>query len=159
MKEGKFEIQVRKNTAYRDSKDERGQSLTELALTLVLLLILVAGLIDLSRAFFAYMALRDAAQEGAVYGSIDPTNTTAIESRVRGTSQSQVDLTNTTDVSVAISYTSGNACASVDGSNGISVTVTYSNFILTTPFLGTILGSQTFTLEATMTDTILRPPC
>ena len=141
------------------SCSEKGQSLTELTLTLVFLLILIAGLVDLSRAFFAFMALRDAAQEGAIYGAIDPTNTAGIENRVRDTSSAPVDLSNTSEVAVATTYTSGNACASTDGSNGITVTVTYSGFVITMPFLGTILGSQTFTMEAAMTDTILRPPC
>lgn len=49
---------------------EQGQSLVELALSLVLLLTLLAGLVDFGRAFFTYVALRDAAQEGAAYASV-----------------------------------------------------------------------------------------
>ncbi len=145
--------------ANKTKKNERGQSLAEFALTLVAVLTLLAGIVDVSRAFFVYMALRDAAQEGAIFGSLDPTNTSAIEARVRGTAQHPVDLSNITDVSVVISYPNGNSCASTTGSNGIQVTVSFNNFILTTPFLGTILGAQTFTIDASMVDTILRPPC
>lgn len=49
---------------------EQGQSLIELSLSLVMLLILLAGLVDLGRGFFTYITLRDAAQEGASYASV-----------------------------------------------------------------------------------------
>ncbi len=51
---------------------ESGQSMVEFALVLVFLLALLAGVFDIGRAFFAYIIIRDAAQEGAVYGSIAP---------------------------------------------------------------------------------------
>jgi Flp pilus assembly protein TadG len=51
---------------------ERGQSLVELTLTFMILLVLLGGVLDLGRALFTFVALRDAAQEGAVYGSIQP---------------------------------------------------------------------------------------
>ena len=105
---------------------EKGQSLVELALTLTFTLLLIAGLVDFSRAFFSLMALRDAAQEGAAFGSLDPTNLTGIENRVRETSQNPVDLSDPSQVTVAISYTTGNACASPDGSNGITA-VSYTH--------------------------------
>ena len=58
---------------------ENGQSFVEMAIALVILLLLVGGIVDLGRAFFSTMTLRDAVQEGALYGSIDPTNTTTIK--------------------------------------------------------------------------------
>jgi Flp pilus assembly protein TadG len=143
----------------KGKKPASGQSLVELALTLSLVLLLIAGLVDLSRAFFTLMALRDAAQEGASFGAINPTNTFGIESRVRSTSQDIVDLSDVSQVTVSISYTTGNACAAPDGSNGITLTVTYNNFTLITPFLGTIIGTQTIPISTSITDTILRPPC
>ncbi len=142
----------------RSLSSERGQSLAELALTLVIVLTMLAGLVDIGRAFFTFMALRDAAQEGAVFGALDPTNTAGIEQRVRTSSQQPVNLSDASEVQVSISYT-GSACASADGFNGITVTVKYNNFVLTTPFLGAILGQQSFTIQASATDTILRPPC
>ena len=54
------------------ARKEQGQSLVELALSLTLLLLLLGGAIDLGRMFFTYIALRDAAQEGAIYGSYCP---------------------------------------------------------------------------------------
>ena len=132
---------------------ERGQSLVELALTLTLILTLLAGIFDLGRGFFSSVALRDAAQEGALYGSINPTNTSGIINRVRSASTTPVDLTDTENVDVIISI-SGAACAG----GAITVRVVY-DYQLTMPFIGTILGTQTIPITATVTDTILRPGC
>lgn len=133
---------------------EKGQSFVELALAFILIMIMLAGVLDLGRAFFTYITLRDAAQEGALYGSLDPTASALIEDRVRSTSSNPVDLTNTTDVQVDITLL-GQPCMG----QGIKVDVTYATFPLAMPFLGTILGTQTIPLHATATDTILRPPC
>ncbi len=64
---------------------EQGQSLVEFAISLVIILLLLAGVVDLGRAFFAYIIVRDAAQEGAVYGAIhanDPGLETLVKERV-----------------------------------------------------------------------------
>ena len=53
-------------------KQQRGQSLVELAISLMVILMLLMGAIDFGIALFAYVSMRDAAQEGAVYGSIEP---------------------------------------------------------------------------------------
>jgi len=42
--------------------------------------------------------------------------------------------------------------------NGIQVTLTY-NYPIVMPLLGTVLGSQTIPLTASVTDTILSPAC
>ncbi len=131
---------------------ESGQSFVELALTLVVLLVLIAGIVDLGRAFFTYIALRDAAQEAAIYGAINPTDSSGINSRGMAT------LTNRVDTStVSISPTLTGSCA--NGTNSIQVDVLFSNFSITMPFLGTVMGSQTFNITASVTDTILSPPC
>jgi len=100
---------------------EKGQSFVELAMTLVFVLILLAGLVDLSRLFFVYMELRDATQEGAVFGSIDPDNHDGIRNRVRDTANFPIDLSGLSDADIAISYGGGGACASSDGLNGITI--------------------------------------
>lgn len=51
---------------------QRGQSLVEMAIGFVLLLIVVCGLLDIGRAYFVYIALEDGAGEAALYLSIDP---------------------------------------------------------------------------------------
>ncbi|MGA9398550.1 MAG: TadE family protein, partial [Anaerolineaceae bacterium] len=61
---------------------EDGQSLVEVAISLTLLLVLLAGAVDFGRLFIAYMSMRDAAQEGIAYGSIYPTYCDQIIGRV-----------------------------------------------------------------------------
>lgn len=53
-------------------KGQRGQSLVEFSLTAVVLLIIVSGLLDLGRLYFAYVALEDAAGEAALYLALNP---------------------------------------------------------------------------------------
>jgi Flp pilus assembly protein TadG len=135
---------------------ERGQSMTELALILVFILLLLAGVVDLGRAFFTYMALREAAQEGALYGSTNPTDDANIETRARNASNLLQDLSSdpNADTSVTVTIT-GDACTG----NAITVTVSYDNFPITMPFIGSFVGSQTIPISASITDTILSPSC
>ncbi|MGD8752021.1 MAG: TadE/TadG family type IV pilus assembly protein [Anaerolineales bacterium] len=141
------------------SDKEKGQSLLELAVVFTLLMLILAGVADLGRAFFTYIALRDAAQEGAAYGSIyrvnsgDPIDHGAIEARTRSTSSNPVDL-QSVDVVVQIGI-SGAECMGDD----IEVTVSYDSFPLVTPFLGSIINSQTIAISASVKDNILTPPC
>ena len=131
---------------------ERGQSLAELALTLSFVLILLSGVVDLGRAFFTYMALRDAAQEGALYGSVNPTATAAIKSRVLNTSELVSGIVSDADITINIT---GQACTGSE----ITVRVSYDDFPLTMPFLGSFLGRQNIPISAAINDTILTPAC
>lgn len=63
-------------------RTEKGQSLVELAFGMVVLLVLLAGIVDLGRLLFFYIAMRDAAQEGAVYGQLNPMFCLDIHNRV-----------------------------------------------------------------------------
>ncbi len=138
---------------------QRGQSLVELAVSLTVILLLLAGAVDFGMAFFSYTALRDAAQEGALYGSINPTNYDGITQRVRQASSTPVNLADESKVFVSISII-GEACqGTTNGStNAIQVMVAY-NYPIIMPFLGRILGTQTIPLRAIITDTILSPIC
>lgn len=51
---------------------ERGQSMVELSLMLVMLLVILSGVLDLGRGFFSYIAIQNAAGEGALYAAINP---------------------------------------------------------------------------------------
>ena len=142
------------------NKSERGQSLVEFTFGAIVLIVLLVGMVDFGRAFYTYVALRDAAQEGAVYGSICPKNAANIEQRVRTSSSEPVDLTDTTHVKVTCRYVANNAaCGS--GSvptpgTGIRVAVEYDDFMITMPFLGGLIGRQSITIRAEVEDTILR---
>jgi Flp pilus assembly protein TadG len=122
----------------------------EFALSLFFILLLVSGIVDLGRAFFTYMDLREAAQEGAVYGSVFPNNNTEIANRVKGSSNSIENAS----VNIVIAY-DVDPCAG----NDIQVTVEMDDFPITMPFLGTILGTQEIMIAASATDRIITPLC
>lgn len=143
----------KRSDSAKRQRSERGQSLVELALSLSVILLLLAGAVDFSIAYFSFSAMQDAAQEGALYGSVHPGDTVGIKDRVRHASSNPVDLANEdlVDVEVALS---GDACEG----NEIKVNVIY-DYPISMPFIGSIIGSQKITLNASVTDTILQPIC
>lgn len=58
------------------NKREEGQGLLEFALIFTLLMMLLFGIIDFSRIFFAYATMSHGAREGTRYGIIHPGNPT-----------------------------------------------------------------------------------
>lgn len=54
----------------RGRKREQGHAMTEMALTLPIILMLVMGIMDFGRALFVYSQLSNAAREGARWGSV-----------------------------------------------------------------------------------------
>ena len=141
------------NNPTKHRQSERGQSLVELAMSLTVILLLLSGAVDFSIAYFSFAAMQDAAQEGALYGSINPTDTDGIITRVRSASTNPVDLANEDRVDVDVSL-SGDACEG----NEVTVNVIY-DYPISMPFIGAIIGSQQITLNASVTDTILQPVC
>ncbi len=150
------------------SKRERGQSMVEFAVSLTFILILLAGLVDVGQAFFTMVALRDAAQEGALYGSVfpiidtnnngqydngEPLNIDGIVARVRNASTTPLDLTDPATVSVNVSI-GGLPCTG----GSIIVEVTY-NYTVSTPLVGSFLRSNAIPLTAAANNTILAPAC
>ena len=134
-------------------RSERGQSLVELSMSLTAILLLLSGAVDFSIAYFSFSAMRDAAQEGALYGSINPTDQTEIVNRVRSSSSNPVNLADESLVNVTVTLP-GTACEG----NEITVNVIY-DYPISMPFIGAIIGSQQITLNASVTDTILTPAC
>ena len=130
-------------------KRERGQSLVEFTIGITFILIMLAGVLDLGRAFFTFISLRDAAQEGAVYGSLAPPDTAGIRARVRENAAWPVDFSTFTDAQIAVDLT-GPACTGSE----IKVTVEM-DFLLAAPFI----GGQVLPLSADATDTVLQPAC
>lgn len=136
---------------------ERGQSLPELALSLVMLLMLVLGAYDFGRAFYTWIALRDAAQEGASYGSITcPACGAEVVSRAQSTAYGPSVFIGGLADSITVSCAMPNGCNPGDP---IIVTATYPNFTITTPFLGWILGTQSIPIRATIEDYLLVRGC
>jgi Flp pilus assembly protein TadG len=149
---------MKKNITATNSTTERGQSLVELALSLTVILLLLSGAVDFSIAYFSFSAMQDAAQEGALYGSINPGDMNGIVTRVRNASTNPVELANESlvDVEVALAGDScvGAACA-CEG-NEVRVNVIY-DYPISMPFIGAIIGTQQIRLNASVTDTILQP--
>lgn len=144
-----------KNASFFSHTHERGQSMVELAISLTVIMMLLAGAVEFGIALFQFVQLRDAAQEGALYGSIHPGDDTFIETRVRAASPSPIDLQNDPNVTVVINYPDG--APNCEG-KAIEVVVSYPHRI-GMPFIGPIIGSNTIPLSARVTDTILTPVC
>lgn len=148
-------------------RSERGQSLVELAITLPILVLLLLGTLDFGMAIFSYSMLRDAAQEGAFYGSFNPSNIAEIENRARNISpraedeifSSPVQLRDTDLIKVSVRAL-GNYCQGAENgaANSIQVNVSYK-YPLLMPFIGRLIGSNTIPLTGTATNVILQPQC
>lgn len=145
----------------KTSQFERGQSLVEFAISLVVVLFLLAGAAEFGVALFRYIQLRDAAQEGAVYGSICPDKLKII-ARVRASSSSPLDLSITSGddaVTVCVRKDGQTTCdltpLSVKAGDGIEVEVSY-NHRLSMPFATLFTGgSSTIPLKARVTNIVL----
>ena len=150
---------------------ERGQSLVELGVSLLILLYLLSGAAEFGVLFFQFVQLRDAAQEGALYGSMNPyvdangngafnagelVNQAGIESRVRAASSSPINLADTSKVNVAATSSDGSGLF-CEG-HGLQVTVSFTHHIFM-PFMPQLLGRTDIPLSATVVDTILSPIC
>jgi hypothetical protein len=142
------------------SHKERGQSLTELAISFTFIMLLLAGIADMGRAFFTFISLRDAAQEGALYGSTAPDEINEIINRVCNGSNFMQNHAcgSSSDASNAIQISINFVGAPCTGS-GIEVVVSYQEFPIVMPFAGIFMGTQSIPINARVTDTILRPPC
>ncbi len=152
---------------HHKSVSERGQSLVELAISLPVMLLLLLGTVDFAMAIFSYAILRDAAQEGALYGSFNPDNKAEIENRARNISplgedeifSSPVELTDRELVQVEVKAI-GDSCQGTSSgkANSVRVRVRYIYPFLTL-FVGTLIGSDTIPLTGSATNVILQPPC
>jgi len=71
------------NKGQRERRGEQAQSLVEFALVISLLFVLLFGIIDFSRLFFAYATLSNGVREGARYGITHPGDDTGIEQQAR----------------------------------------------------------------------------
>ena len=128
---------------------KKGQGLVEFALGISFLMILLAGTIDLGRAFFTQISLVDAAQEGASYASIAPNDIDGIRYRVRSTSSDFIDFASFTNEQIGV-IVKDYACAG----HSIKITLRY-NFYFIAPFI----SLNILPLNAEAIDTILQPPC
>ncbi len=149
------------------TKFEKGQSLVELAMVLVFVLILLAGVVDLGRMMYEFLTMRDAAQEGAAYGVVFPSYCVEMGTRVWANLPENFSLAkgdavyvtvNGVDCATAYNIDKGlhmpqNACAG----NEVIVNVDH-NFEIGMPFLSMFTG-PTVPIHVEIKDRIARPTC
>jgi Flp pilus assembly protein TadG len=161
---------MRKESKNREkiNRNERGQSLVELAISFMVIMFLLSGAVDLGRAFFTYVAIRDAAQEGATYASTNPTDTASIHTRAQQSSDSPVDFASDPNITFKALEFSGAWCSGfyLDGgdikANAVTVTIWYQfpiSMALMQPIVQAITGANYITLKASSTYTIISPAC
>jgi hypothetical protein len=118
------------------TRREKGQSATEFALILPVLLIVMAGLLDLGRLYYSYVAVTDAAGEGAAYAAIHPDDTDDIAARAQ----------DATGGLIVIEEDLVEVYSPPDMPQAIAVSVSYE-FTLVTPFVNVLLPDG-LTLQA-----------
>ncbi len=163
---------MKRSNGFSHLNYEVGQSLVELALALLALIILVSGIVDLGRILFYYVSMRDAAQEGLVYGSVYPYQCPEIKSRILAVMGDKSISTQDIKVEMGLDnnqtqcddpYTHPELYPNFHdllcSGQQIEVTVTQNHFPLTMPLLGVFLGRQEITLSTSVKGTILRPAC
>jgi hypothetical protein len=126
--------------------------------------------VDGTRALFTYMSMRDAAQEGALYASIRPTEFTAsttdhtgnVEQRICESSDLMTSLcdANSIDIDVHETVSSKFCRGTTSGTpHGMEVIIDYPSFPLTMPFIGVFVGGQSVPITVEVIDTIVQPTC
>jgi Flp pilus assembly protein TadG len=121
----------------------KGQALVELGITFVFLMYLLSGVAQIGIAFFQYVQLKDAAQEGALYASWCP-DEDQIRQRIIGSSFQPVDLNKANISLTGVGNPEGEA---------VTVTVTYQHKIFM-PFMSLFFGDY-ITIKGEVTDTVL----
>ena len=153
---------------HRSIHSERGQSMVEMALMMVILLTILSGVLDLGRGFFMFIAIQNSAAEGALYAAMNPACAHSTDAGLNGTTcanpnnidyrarhESSDGLVDSTRMAVWVLYSNGtNAYSpSIKESDPVTVTVGYA-FTMIGPFSGIFPNGQLM-FEAHATQNIL----
>ena len=151
-------MQKKMNRRPKNDSRARGQSLVEFALALPLMILILAGVVDLGRAFYAYVGITNAAREGARFAATAPNNASGIRARVRKELEnSNLSIADDSQIPspTCNSYVDGStslggsvSCASAANGDYVTVTVTYPFSFITGYIAG--LSSITLSRAATM---------
>ena len=140
-------LQVNSDRTYH-----RGQGILEFALVLPVLFLVVFGVLDLGRIFFATIGLTNAAREGVRYLTLHPDDVSNELGAFLGSTAAAIDEANYSGLSVSGSQVAVN-CANTDGDDfcdsgtPATVTVTFDFDLI----LGWVLPSPiTITRSAVM---------
>jgi Flp pilus assembly protein TadG len=153
-------INMKNPTSSKGKKKEQAQSLVELAISLMVMLMLLLGAIEISLALFQYITIRDAAQEGALYGSIKPDDVAGVKFHAISAANDVIVLDGST-ITVEVPLDNCEGLTDVGGvatPNYITVKIVYLHNIAF-PIVGPMIGTNTIPLTATATNTILQPSC
>jgi Flp pilus assembly protein TadG len=123
-------------------KEERGQSLIEFAFGALVLIVLLAGIVDLGRGFYSYVVIANAAREGARYCSVHPDDLAGVEAAA----QAKIVLAQGAtleDPPCACADGSGGAISCTDEENARTATVAVDyDFQAATPLISRITGGD-----------------
>lgn len=139
----------RQHAARRRARD--GQAMAEFVLIVPLLLLLLVVAVDFGRLFATYVAVNNAAREGAVFAGAHPTQVTSADNAdpENVTYRARQEVTNPSDtrfaaVTVAAPTCTPAPCPTVLGTGGgktIRITVS-TPFTFLTPMVSAIVGSS-----------------
>jgi Flp pilus assembly protein TadG len=122
-----FDMEIRK----RSQNHELGQNLLEFALVLPMLMIVMFGVLDLGRVFFATISLTNAAREGVRYLTIHPDDVANDSAAFWGSKVAAIDEANYSGISLGAGQVTV-ICSNADGDDycdsgsPATVTVTYN---------------------------------
>ncbi len=126
-------------------RSQAGQGLVEFAMVLPFLMMILLGIVDLGRLYFAYDAVINSAREGARYGAEYPYDLAGIDAYVKKEPNTLVTVTTT--MTPLCTYDAFGR--SLNDPTGTPITVTVqSNFQLITTY---VLGGGQIPLRASNT--------
>ncbi|MBI4787295.1 MAG: pilus assembly protein [Chloroflexi bacterium] len=96
---------------------QTGQGLTEFALMLPVLLLILLGALDLGRVYNAYVAITNASREGARYGMTHPTQTDAIKTQTQQEAAASGISIQSADISIQCFRYSDNSSVACDAAS------------------------------------------
>lgn len=128
----------------------RGQSIVEVALVLPILVMMLMGLLDFGRAYYAVVALRDAADEGASYAVMNRHDEAGIKQRASEASPALVTIP---PEAVTVQPALGVALSAGDP---ITVTTVFT-LELFTPFANVLVSDSQLTLRGRAVHAALNP--
>ena len=143
-------------------RSEEGQSLVEFSASLVVLLLVLMAVLDIGRAFYAYVAIENAAGEGVLFASYHPTWVTQSDATAGGAETPQyeniVARTENESPHSLVDWSQANVTVthppSLETGETITVTVSYS-YTLLTPFMNMLIQDNLLHLKAEATQVIL----
>jgi Flp pilus assembly protein TadG len=118
-------------------RKQGGQSLTEFALVLPVLMLLVIAVLDFGRAVYAYSVVANAAREGARFACVAPNDSAGAVAAA-------------TAAAIGLDVARLTVTFSRPDSSSVRVLVSY-DFQLITPLIANVLGGSGLTLRSTAT--------